>query len=295
MVIAMEDFPIVVGYDGSTGAQEALQWALDEAAGRRAPLRLVCVIEMPVSTGSMFPLPFGDSTEAHQAQAQALLSEAAARAATTHPAVDVKSTMLAGPAAATLCELSHRARLLVLGSRGLGGVAGLFVGSTGIAVAAHAHCPVVVVRDGEVEQSAGGPIVVGFDDSPHALNAASFAFEEATMREADIVVVRAWTPPAMPWRSDVRPLTRDVAELETAERHSLELGVDGLAAKYPSVMVTTRLVAGDARHALTEASTGAQLVVVGLRGRGGFTGLILGSVSQYLLHHARCPVAVIPR
>jgi nucleotide-binding universal stress UspA family protein len=137
--------------------------------------------------------------------------------------------------------------------------------------------------------------VVGFDDSPHALVAAAFAFEEAAMREVDLVAVRAWTPPPMPWRSDVRPLTRDVAELETAERHSLELAVDGLAAKYPSVAVTTRLIAGDARHALAEASAGALLVVVGSRGRGGFAGVFPGSVSHFLLHRARCPVAVIPR
>ena len=227
-------------------------------------------------------------------QAQSLLAEAVAEAVSTHPAVEVRSSMLAGSAAATLCELSGEARLLVVGNRGLGGIAGLLVGSTSTAVAAHAHCPVSVVR-GEADQGRGGPIVVGFDDSPHAQVAAAFAFEEAAMREADLVAVRAWTPPSMPWRSDVRPRNRDVAELGTAERHSLEFAVERLAAKHPSVAVTTRLVTGDARHALAEASAGAQLVVVGSRGRGGFPGLFPGSVSHFLLHHAHCPVAVVPR
>jgi nucleotide-binding universal stress UspA family protein len=228
-------------------------------------------------------------------QAESLLADAAAEAATTHPAVEVSSTILAGSAPATLCELSDEARLLVVGARGLSGVTSLLVGSTSMALAAHAHVPVVVVRQGTADQGRGGPVVVGFDDSPHAQAAAAFAFEEAAMREADLVVVRAWTPPRMPWRSDVRPLTRDVAELETAERHALQLAVDGLAAKHPTVPVATRLIAGDARHALAEASAGAQLVVVGSRGRGGFAGVYPGSVSHHLLHHAHCPVAIIPR
>jgi nucleotide-binding universal stress UspA family protein len=291
----MEDFPIVVGYDGSASAREALRWALDEAAGRRAPLRLVYVVELAVTAGSMFPMPFEYSAEARRMQAESLLADATAQAAATHPAVEVSSTMLAGSAAATLCELSDEARLLVVGARGLSGVASLLVGSTSMALAAHAHCPVVVVREGPAGQGRGGPVVVGFDDSPHAQVAAAFAFEEAAMREADVVAVRAWTPPPMPWRSDVRPLIRDGAELETAERHSLGVAVDGLVAKYPSVPVTTRLIAGDARHALAEASAGAQLVVVGSRGRGGFAGVFPDSVSHYLLQHAHCPVAVIPR
>jgi len=291
----MEDFPIVVGYDGSASARDALRWALDEAAGRRAPLRLVYVVELPVTAGSMFPMPFEYSAEAHRMQAESLLADAAEQAGTSHPAVEVSSTILAGSAATTLCELSDEARLLVVGARGLSRVASLLVGSTSTALAAHARCPVVVVREGAGDQARGGPVVVGFDDSPHAQVAAAFAFEEAAVREGELVAVRAWTPPTMPWRSDVRPLIRDVAELETAEGHSLQLAVDGLADKHPSVAVRTRLIVGDARHALTEASAGAQLVVVGSRGRGGFAGVFPGSVSHHLLHHAHCPVAVIPR
>jgi nucleotide-binding universal stress UspA family protein len=294
MVMVMENLPIIVGYDGSASARAALRWALDDAADRRTPLRLVYVVEPPVSAGPMFPMPFEYSVEAHRARGQSLLAAAAAEAATTHPAVEVSTTMLAGPAAATLCELADEARLLVVGVRGMGTVVGRLVGSTGMAVAAHAHCPVVVVREGAFE-GRGGLVVVGLDDSPHAQVAAAFAFEEAALREADLVAVRAWKPPPMPWRSDVRPLTRDAAELETAERHALDLVVEDLAAKYPSVRVTTRLMAGDARHALVEASADARLVVVGSRSRGGFLGVFPGSVSHHLLHHAHCPIAVVPR
>jgi nucleotide-binding universal stress UspA family protein len=295
MVVAMEGYPIVVGYEGSASARVGLRWALAEAAGRSAPLRLVYVVDLPVTAGSMFPMPFEYSAEAHRMQGQSLLAEAAVEAATTHPAVAVRSTILTGSAAAILCELSYEARLLALGHRGLGGVVERLVGSTSMALAAHAHCPVVVVREGAADHGRGGPVVVGLDDSPHALVAAAFAFEEAAMLEADLVAVRAWTPPPMPWRSDVRPLIRDVAELEAVERHAMELAVEGLAAKYPSVSVRSRLIAGDPRRALAEASAGAQLIVVGSRGRGGFAGVFPGSVSHFLLHHARCTVAVVPR
>jgi nucleotide-binding universal stress UspA family protein len=289
----MDNFPIIVGYDGSDGARAALLWALDEAALRAAPLRLVYVIEDPVTSAPMFSVPFEYSVEAHRAQARSLLADAVAAAADTHPGVDVRTDMIDGSAAATLGKLSDAAGLVVLGSRGMRGIVGLLVGSTGVAVADHTHCPLVVVRVGTHTRSRK-PVIVGVDDSAQARMATAFAFEEATLRGVDLVAARAWTPPPRPWHSDLRSQAEDAAEVVTAERHALHAAIQGLADEHRSVTVSTRLIVGDARHTLSDASAEAQLVVVGSRGRDGFAGLVLGSVSHFLLQHGHCPVAVIP-
>jgi len=161
------------------------------------------------------------------------------------------------------------------------------------AVAAHARCPVVVVRDGAPLARQRRPVLVGVDDTAHAAEVIGFAFDEAALRGVDLVGVRAWRPPSQPWRSDVRPLVLDVDELETAERRAVNAALDGWREKYPGVGVSVRVVPGDARRVLTAVSDDAQLLVVGFRGRGGFVGLTLGSVSHYVLQHASCPVAVV--
>jgi nucleotide-binding universal stress UspA family protein len=236
----------------------------------------------------MLTMPFEYSDPAHREHAWSLLAAAAEEAAGSHPAVDLRPGLLEGPTVATLCRLSETARLVVLGSRGLGGIAGLFVGSIGVAVAARAHCPVVVLRE---SVPGGGPVAVGDSAQAHSGRVRVRRGRRPRRRPRRRT---AWTPPSTAWRSDVRPLTHDAAELESAEWHAFKEAIVQVAEKHPSVAVTTRLIAGDVRHVLTEASTGAQLMVVGSRGRGGLAGLILGSVSNYLLHHGHCPIAVIP-
>jgi nucleotide-binding universal stress UspA family protein len=137
------------------------------------------------------------------------------------------------------------------------------------------------------------PVAVGVDDSPAAQLALGFAFEEAALRGAGLVAIRAWSgpPPMWPGQQPLRP--EYTAELQTAEQHLLDAALEGWRHKYPAVPVTTMIVVRDARHALREAAHDAQLMVVGARGTGGFPSLLLGSVSQYLLHHAACPVAVV--
>jgi nucleotide-binding universal stress UspA family protein len=286
--VAVDNSPIIVGFDGSAGARAALRWAMDDAMLRKSPVRLVYAIEAPVAADAVFPVDLVYTAEGHRRRAQELLDGAAQ----TRPEVLVTTDLVDGPAVSVLCEVSHDAQLMVLGSRGHGGFSGLLVGSVSVAVSAHAAGPVVVVRDGDAASERDRPVVVGVDDSAEAQAAVAFAAEESALRGVELVAVRAWNPPPVPWRSDVRPLIADAAELETAERHLLNDAVAGWSAKYPQTPVTTRLVAGDARRALVEASANAQLVVVGSRGRGGFAGLVLGSVSQHLLHHAHCTVAV---
>jgi nucleotide-binding universal stress UspA family protein len=197
-----------------------------------------------------------------------------------------------GRVVSALCDRSPGAQLIVLGSGGHGGLAGLLVGSVGVAVSAHAACPVVVVRGGDAI-ARDRPVVVGVDDSVEAHAAMAFAAEEASMRGVDLLAIHAWSPPSGPRRSDVQPPLADVAELEATGRQMLTESVRGWSAKYPQLRVTIRLVRGHGQYALSEASADAQLVVVGSRGRGGFVGLVLGSVGQHLLHHASCPVAVV--
>ena len=284
---------IVVGYDGSAAAAAALTWAIDEGRRLATPVRLVYVLEWPVHLDPIAQRPAGWPDSQFRRDAEAVVEEAAADAARSEPDVTVRSVVLEGPVAATLCTLSAQARMIVLGHRGVGGFSGLLVGSVSLAVTAHAHCPVVVVRGGSPEERRDLPVAVGVDDSVTSQLAIGFAFEEAASRGVGLVAVRAWQPPPVPWRTDVRPLSLDADELETAERHALHEALAPWRDRYSAVPATTRLCPSNASHALVTQSGEAQLIVVGSRGRGGFTGLLLGSVSQQLLHHAHCPVAVV--
>jgi nucleotide-binding universal stress UspA family protein len=276
-----------------------MRWALDESVQRGLPVRLVWAVDRPLRGVPLPPMPGemhrGDLRSADQHHdVQMLLDRAVADAkGIAGSDVEITGAVADGPAAAVLCDQSEHASLLVLGSRGLGGFTGLFASSVSLAVATGASCPLVVVRDDDAVPGAGRPIAVGVDDSTDVELAIGFAFEEAALRRVGLLAVRAWTPPRLPWHIDVRPLVADVAELEAAELHAVSQAVQGWRAKYPDVATTTRLISGDARHALVTVSHDAQLVVVGSRGHGGFGGLLLGSVSHHLLFHAACPVAVL--
>jgi nucleotide-binding universal stress UspA family protein len=288
----MDSYPIFVGYDGSDGSRTAVRWALDEGARRRLPVRLIHVVEFPWRLPSLF----ATSTDAIGAdlidEAESVLDKVAAESAAAAPGVEVTRTVLAGPISGTLCEESGRASMVVLGSRGTGGFVGLPIGSVSVAVATHARCPVVVVRDG-AQPSSSLPIVVGVDDSAEARLAIDFAFDEAAAREVRLVAVRAWEPPTSPWRRDRWPPSLGVNEVELAERNLASAMLHNACERHPSVHVSVDTMCATPSHALQTASRKAQLLVVGCRGGGGFHGLLLGSVSLQILHHAKCPVAVL--
>ena len=280
--------PILVGYDGSEQARVALGWALDEAGCTGSPVQLIFALEW-VNVGGWIgpgvgPDPWPDET--NRSEIESMLRSAAADATDSHPGVTVRGEVFDGSAAMLLQERSAQAALVVLGSRGHGGFAGLVAGSTAVAVTSHAHCPVVVVR---VPAVRGRPVVVGVDGSECSMLALDFAFDRATRRGVALRVIRAWTPPAAPWRS---PET-DLARISETERAGLQELLAGWAERYPGVNVSVDVVAGSPAAALVDAARTAQLAVVGSRGRGGCRGLLLGSVSQQLLHHGECPVAVV--
>lgn len=278
--------PIIVGYDGSSSAQAALDWALDESARTGAPVNAMFVFEWLAVAGPIAPGPRNWPDYGFREDAQKLVDAAVEKARQTHPEVTVTGEVVSGTAPVVLLERSLEAALIVLGSRGHGGFADMLLGSTAVSVSSHARCPVVVVRG---EQPAGGPVVAGVDDSDCAQLALDYAFQQAAARGTRLRVVRAWNPPAPRWR----PSGYDLAEQATAERVELDEMLSSWRGKYPNVEVTTDVVAGPTGKVMVDASRGAQLVVVGSRGRGGFRGLLLGSTSQQLLHHAHCPVAVV--
>jgi nucleotide-binding universal stress UspA family protein len=289
----MSDRPIVVGYDASEGSRAALCWALTEARMRNSSVHLVHVLDAARPPAVLMSGPAERSETGPRAGAEAAVERVAASAAESRPQVPVSWVVLDGNPAGRLCEVSEQAEMIVLAQRGAGGFDGLTLGSVAVAVAAHAHCPVVVVRGDQSHLWPPPPVVVGVDDSPVAQSVVGFAVEEAGNRSVDLVAVRAWNPPAPPWHTITRRLVYDVDELETTERRVLDQALEGWRDKYPDVRMDTRLAPSSAVRALVAASREAQLVVVGPRGRGGFAGLVLGSVSQQLLHHAHCPVAVV--
>ncbi|ASW56307.1 universal stress protein [Plantactinospora sp. KBS50] len=285
----MTTLPILVGYDGSAGADAALDWALDEATRSGAPVELVYALQLPTVPGPIAPRPTYWPDPAARPAAENMLAAAVSRVAETRPEAIVRATVADGSPGEVLRERSREAGILVLGHRGTGGFTELLLGSTPVTVSAHAHCPVVVIRPGTPAADRPGHVLVGVDGSPGSVLALGFAFEQAAARGLGLRAVRGWAMPVAVWQLPALDLS-DVAE---EQRRSLEELVAGWREKYPSVPVETALLTESPGPALVAASRDAALAVVGSRGHGGFTGLLLGSVSQQLLHHGRCPVAVV--
>ncbi|MBM7493324.1 nucleotide-binding universal stress UspA family protein [Micromonospora luteifusca] len=282
----MRDAEILVGYDGSTDASVAVDWALEEARHSGQPVRLAYVFEWLTVAGWVGPgvAPGVWPDETARRQVEDLVRRAAADAVAAHPRLTVTGEVYDGPPALVLQERSAEAGMLVLGSRGHGGFGGLLVGSTAVSVAAHAHCPVVVVRDGAgsapVDASAG-PVAVGVDGSQPSLVALGFAAERAAQRQVPLRVLHAWTPG--PGGAAGAP----------DERAAVEQALEPWRRTFPDLDVTVDLIPTGPAAMLIEVSRDARLVVVGSRGRGGLAGMLLGSVSQQLIQHANCPVAVV--
>lgn len=284
--------PVVVGYDGSPGSISALDWAAAAADRAMAPLRIVEAFEIVIVTrpspGKVVPL------EAVRTARQKGLDEVATRIRDQHPAVRVETSLVGGSAPKTLVDAARDARLVVLGSRGLGGWSGLLVGSVAVQVTAHADCPVVVIPHDEQPHGAAGPtIVVGVDGSKASAKAIDFAFDQADSLHAQVVAVHAWTSPYLTYDGGGSMLQFDEEKIRDESRLLVAESVAGAAADHPDVKWTTELAMGSAAEALLRRSASADLLVVGSRGRGGFSGLLLGSVSQSVLHHVHSPIAIV--
>ncbi len=287
---------VVVGVDGSKDSGKALTWAAAEAQARGSSLLIIFGLHMPVVS-----VPFGGAMTVPpvpelETRVEGLLEAAVEVARTEAPTIEIATEIAHRPPADVLIDASSDASLVVVGTRGLSGLGAAFLGSVSARVAAHSFCPTVVVPP-DAPASSTGPVVVGVDGSAHSDAAVRFALDEAARRGAVLVAVHAyrWPVLALPVE-DPQLLERLGAE---EHQRAEQLVLDALERtrndSHAGVDVTTRVVAANPGDAVTEAAkdAGAALTVVGSRGRGGVAGLLLGSVSQSVLHQAAGPVAVV--
>jgi nucleotide-binding universal stress UspA family protein len=281
--------PIVVGVDDSPGSRVALSWAADEARTHRRPLRLVHAFTWPPFAPAEARYPATDDISIRR-YAEQVLAEALSAARAVAPELDPSGDVIEGGTAAVLLGEATHAAMLVVGAGGHGEFTGLFFGSVGTQLSSHANCPVTVVRPREGTGPDAGRVVVGVDGSTLSRAATEFAFEEASWRGAGLTAIHTWE---VPETAALTPARYDVDRVASDQERVIAEALAGYQGKYPDVEVRRRTVHGDPTRTLTEASHGAVLTVVGSRGRGGFRGLLLGSVGHALLHHAGSPVTVV--
>lgn len=268
---------IVVGMDGSDGARHALAWAAREAELHGATLTALLAWTLLGQPGDGFRPDFDD------ADALAALQQWVADAALP---VEVACDVVCDLPTSALLEAGASADLVVVGSRGRGGFKGLLLGSVSSNVAERSPTPVAVVRE---TGHPAGPVVVGVDGSANAVRALGWAADEARARGVPIEVVHVWTRGAAPVLG--LPVVVPLQDAELAAEHELTEALS--SADLTGLEVHRHAIEGTPAGVLVDRSTTAGVVVVGSRGRGGVTAILLGSTSRQLLHHAAAPVVVI--
>lgn len=285
--------PIVVGVDGSEPSLRAVDWAADEAELRRVPLRVVYASLWERYEGTSLAEDLGKPSE--QVMADDIVDSAARRARSRHPDLDVSVDVLPEEPEYALVNEGRRAAALVLGTRGRSGLTEMLLGSVSLTVAAHADCPVIVLRgshDNRATSGTRGRVVVGVGADGKESPAMRFAVEEARRRGVTLEAVRAWRCPAR--ESTDHPLLAG----EPARLHEDEAlqALDTATADIPmDVELRRHTVEGHARKVLLDAAADADLLVVGAKRRDVTFGLQLGRVAHAVLHHSSCPVAVVPQ
>jgi nucleotide-binding universal stress UspA family protein len=283
---------VVAGVDGSRASLLAVDWAVREAAARRAVLRLVHAAPWPVHAAPSHRHALAGHLDAGPGEpdtaltiAGDVLAERTEHARALAPGLTVDTRVIDGYAAPELVRESRGAVLLVLGRRGLGGFAGLALGSVAGYVTGRARCPVLLIPAGATPRDrVNGRVVVGVDGLPAAAPVVAFAFEEAAWRGVPLTVVHAWPPP-----TTTSPAARPSAE----EERQVDVALAGWPDRYPEVALRREVVRGSPAGALMAELSPADLLVVGARGLGGFRDQRLGSVALALVHHAPCPVVVV--
>ena len=281
---------IVVGVDGSPFSKAAVWWAAREAAMRDVSLTVVHVlITALVWPGTSTPVRFGQRQEE---QAKTLIAEAVAIAEQCTGGtggLQVSSEVVVSSVVPTLVELSKDAAMIVVGSRGRGAFERRLLGSVSFGLVHHAQCPVAVIHDEYPAAPRAGhaPILIGTDRSPPSESATSIAFDEASRRGVDLVVLYAWCDVGAEAMPEV-----DWPALKSVEDKILAEHLARWQRQYPDVVVRRDVVFDQPSRRLVERSESVQLVVVGSRGRGGFEGMLLGSVSEAVVQATQTPVIV---
>lgn len=291
MSTAASTAPIIVGVDGSAVSKVAVDWAARDAARRGAALKLLHVLTPPaVMAFPEVPMPPG-YLQWQEEEGRRLLDAAAqiVREATKDTPVQLSEEMVTGPAVPTLADASTEAQMMVVGCRGRGALARGLLGSISTGLVHHAKCPVAIIHDEDplMPHPSQAPVVVGVDGSPASDRAVAIAFEQASFRGVELVAVHAWSDsgifefPGADW-----------TQLQSMGEQTLSERLAGFQEQYPDVLVHRVVVADRPAHQLLEQAKSAQLLVVGSHGRGGLTGLLLGSVSTAVIHGAKMPVIV---
>jgi len=285
-----QDRPIVVGVDGSAASDAALDWAMEEAASDDRPLRLVTAYSFSMADTAPVATPIWEDL---QRAAETTVAAAAARVRAKAPTVEVITDVRRGAASAAILDAAKDAVVVVVGSRGHRPLREALLGSTARQVATHAPCPTVVVRHlPDRAPVSPGRVVVGTDGSPTSQDALAYAFDQADVRGCELIVVRAWSLD-LSGEGQIELASTTTEQLEDAYQAGLADEVAGLAERYRHVVVHQVVVRDEPAAALARLSAGAELLIVGSRGRGGFRSLLLGSVGHRVLQLAECPVVVV--
>ncbi|GAA2477637.1 universal stress protein [Actinocorallia cavernae] len=283
------DLPVLVGVDGSEESLRAVDRAAEEAALRGAPLRLVYASLWERYEGSLIAQEVGKPAE--EVMGQDIMDAAERRARRRHPDLRLTTSVLADEPSFGLVNESSTARLVVVGCRGRNAVTELLLGSVSLSVAARAHCPVIVLRGGPERRATPGRVVLGVPEKDDGPAAVRFAAEEAALRGVPLEAVRAWRRPAH--STTGHPLLAG-GPAQAQEQEAAEALEEALRDVPEGLEQHRRTAEGHARDVLVDASRDAGLLVVGARRRTGRFGLQLGRVAHGVLHHAACPVAVVP-
>ncbi|WP_150237021.1 universal stress protein [Nocardiopsis quinghaiensis] len=293
---------VIVGIDGTDSSRHALEWSAHQAVLRGLGVRIVAAAGPLASVGVFAGHTRLDREvppdEADTQGAERLLEYASDWVSRLFPELRVQTRMsYARPVEALLAEAAAEGTVaVVVGSRGLSGIAAAFVGSVGIELAARSPVPVVVLpHEHASAHGVRGRVIVGIDGSDPSRRAVDFAFTQADFAETELIAVSAWQP-LVAFAAATGPIPPELFDDETAAeaaRQAMEDELAGPRLSHPGVTVRTRVVRAHPVVALLEEATPADLIVVGSRGRGGFRGLLLGSVSHSVLHGAKGPVAIL--
>lgn len=289
-----KDRSVVVAVDGSLASLAAVRWGANTAMKRGVPLRLAASYTMPQFLYAEGMVPPQELFDDLQTETMDKIEAARAEAEKVAPDIEILHTLAEGSPIDMLLELSKDVTMIVMGSRGLGGLSGMVMGSVSAAVVSHAQCPVVVVREDLDEAYKYGPVVVGVDGSGVSQKAIEYAFAEADARGCELIAVHTWMD--MQIQASLAGLSAAQQQWETVEQEQhMLLGhrLAGFAEQYPDVKVTKIVTRDRPVRALADAALGAQLLIVGSHGRGGFKGMLLGSTSRALLQSTPCPMMVV--
>ncbi|AEX40517.1 Universal stress protein A [Corynebacterium pseudotuberculosis] len=287
---------VVVAVDGSEASNNAVRWAANTANKRGVPLRLAASYTMPQFLYAEGMVPPQELFDELQTETMATVEAARTLAHEVAPDIKIGYTIAEGSPIDMLLEMSSEVTMIVMGSRGLGGLSGMVMGSVSAAVVSHAKCPVVVVREDNQVTDANkyGPVVVGVDGSEVSQRATEFAFEEAQARGAKLVAIHTWMD--MQVQASLAGLAAAQQEWNVIEEEQTQLlhdRIQPLLERFPDVNVDMVITRDRPIRALEDSAKDAQLLVVGSHGRGGFRGMLLGSTSRALLQSAPCPMVVV--